>query len=599
MATQQPLPRVNTQQGSPSPASQGSQGSHDTIMIDIQKIQLDVLTDMRGIMKAIAVNLMRFYSAFQKSQGVYVNVLNSISEMNKDFIENSRKDTADKLAEAEKQREGKLVDDAAKPASLLDTLKKVFEEYFGIFRMVFNILRLVLVPLVIGFIAGFREKFDLLTVFLAVAILYPIRTFKFMIRVFGFLFEALKSIGKLISKIGPAFQGAVQGITNFFRRMRIFFLRTLDLGKILQPIRALFSGGAGIFQGLAKVLGGIFRVFSKLFIPLTIIMAVYDGIMGAIEGYKEGGIMGAIKGALVGILDGLIGWLVGIGQWIVSNLLELFGFDELAKAVDEFNFKEFLKKYISFLNPFTLLLSVFDENSPIRKQFSAALDKLGNVGDFISDIWDSITETIKNILIKIGKAIPGGKALLNALGLKGEDEKAQGRSAAPLMAMDEETRKEYDAIDTGNEQVDNLARAALETGDRELYEELTGSGRGATGLFDTSEDTESAKKLMMERGYTAEQVERLAQTGYMGSRSQVPVPVPSPNKAELIDEKTKEADKAKQPEAPKPAQTNNTILNAPNNAKTAISMNQAPHADRVGLGSRGNAGYSGFNKVYT
>jgi len=465
--------------------------------------------------------------------------------------------------------------------------------------MVFNILRLVLVPLVIGFIAGFREKFDLLTVFLAVAILYPIRTFKFMIRVFGFLFEALKSIGKLISKIGPAFQGAVQGITNFFRRMRIFFLRTLDLGKILQPIRALFSGGAGIFQGLAKVLGGIFRVFSKLFIPLTIIMAVYDGIMGAIEGYKEGGIMGAIKGALVGILDGLIGWLVGIGQWIVSNLLELFGFDELAKAVDEFNFKEFLKKYISFLNPFTLLLSVFDENSPIRKQFSAALDKLGNVGDFISDIWDSITETIKNILIKIGKAVPGGKALLNALGLKGEDEKAQGRSAAPLMAMDEETRKEYDAIDTGNEQVDNLARTALETGDRELYEELTGSGRGATGLFDTSEDTESAKKLMMERGYTAEQVERLAQTGYMGSRSQVPVPVPSPNKAELIDEKTKEADKAKQPEAPKPAQTNNTILNAPNNAKTAISMNQAPHADRVGLGSRGNAGYSGFNKVYT
>ena len=581
MATQQPLPRINNQQGSPSQGSQGSQDSHNTIIIDIQKIQLDVLTDMRGIMKAIAVNLMRFYSAFQKSQGVYVNVLNSISEMNKDFIENSRKDTADKLAEAEKQREGKLVDDAAKPASLLDSLKKIFEEYFGVFRMVFNVLRLILLPLVFGFIAGFREKFDLFTVALGVAIMYPIRTFKFMVRIFGFLFEALKSIGKLISKIGPVFQDAVQGITNFFRRMRIFFLRTLDLGKILQPIRALFSGGAGIFQGLAKVLGGIFRVFSKLFIPLTIVMAVYDGIMGAIEGFKEGGIIGGIKGALVGIIDGLIGWLVGIGQWIVSNLLELFGFDELAKIVEQFNFKEFLKKYISFLSPIGLLIGLFDESSPIRKQFSAALDKLSNVGDFVSSIWDSIMKAVKNMLIKLGEAIPGGNMLLSALGFKvvPQNEPLKNlpaaRDAAVKAAIEAgKSEDEINAIRNAKTEEELRAATAATLGDRAKaaapFAPLIANPLGAAFVAYRASTAKSDALLAAE----------------------------ATNKAGQIDEATKEADKAKQPELPKPTQNNQTNLFAPNNAKTAISMNQAPHADRAGIGSRGNAGYSGFGKSY-
>lgn len=567
MATR-PLPTIATdQQGRPVKQDSGEALlKHNAAMADIQKIQLDVLTDILGTMKNIAENVIFIYKAVMKSMGEYINPKEFAGYLT-DAIKKSRGDTKNKLAESEKERESKLGTGAAKPESLLDSLKKIFEEYFGIFRTVFNVLRLILLPLVFGFIAGFRKKFDLFTVALGIAIMYPIRTFKFMVRVFGFLFEALKNIGKLISKIGPAFQDAVQGITNFFRRMRIFFLRTLDLKNILKPITSLFSSGAGIFQGLAKVLGGIFRLFGKLFLPLTIVMAVYDGIMGAIEGYKEGGMLGAIKGALNGILDGLIGWLVGIGQWIVSNLLELFGFDELAKIVEQFNFKDFLKKYGAFLNPIIMLIDLFDENSFIRKQFSAALDKLSNVGDFVSSIWDSITEAIKTMLIAIGEAIPGGSMLLNALGLGGGDEAKPNK----------------------NEKIERLAKQAEDRGDTDLAEELR-----------AAKNQDEAKEALMDSGMSeAEARVALDPEKYGKLAGSKPTPVPPQNKAEQIDEKTREAEKAKQPEPQKPTQNNTTVVNAPNNSKTTANLNQAPHADRVGLGSRGNAGYSGFSKAYT
>jgi hypothetical protein len=327
--------------------------------------------------------------------------------------------------------------------------------------------------------------------------------------------------------------------------------------------------GAAAGGMLTKLIGafkGILRVVGRLFIPLTIIMGVVDGILGAIEGFKEGGILGGIKGALVGIINGLVGWLVGIGQFIVSGLLDLFGFEDVAKIVEEFNFKEFLKKYISFLSPIGLLIGLFDESSPIRKQFSAALDKLSNVGNFVSMIWDSITEAIKTMLIKIGEAIPGGSMLLSALGLGDGDE----------------------AKPNENEKIERLAKQAEDRGDTDLAEELR-----------SAKNEKEAKKALMDSGMSeAEARVALDPEKYAGMTGSKPTPVPPANRAEELDRKTDEA-RAKPPEKPQPAQTNTTVVNAPNNIRSTTNMNQAPHADRMGIGSKGNAGYSGFSKAYT
>lgn len=98
MATK-PLPTIATDQ-------QGRPVKQDTfevlfknnaIMIDIQKIQLDVLTDILGVMKNIADNLV----AGLRSFGVIY------AESFLKSVDDERSNTTNKLAEAEKEREAK------------------------------------------------------------------------------------------------------------------------------------------------------------------------------------------------------------------------------------------------------------------------------------------------------------------------------------------------------------------------------------------------------------------------------------------------------------------------------------------------------------
>jgi hypothetical protein len=385
--------------------------------------------------------------------------------------------------------------------------------------------------------------------------MYPIRTFKLifnlMVRVFGFLIETLKSIGKLISKIGPVAKGFVEGITNFFRRMRIFFLRTLDLRALLKPITSLFSGGSGIFKGLAKVLGGIFRVFGKLFIPLTIVMAVYDGIMGAIEGFKEGGILGGIKGALVGIIDGLIGWLVGIGQWIISNLLELLGFDELAKSVEDFNFKEFVSNFMNLL-----------------------------------------IEAIESMFIILVKSIPGGSALLSALGFKvvpeKENEPLKNFDAARAAAVDAaikdgKSEDEIQAIRDARNEEELRAATPADLGDKIKQAAPLASLAVVPNPVTTPLLVSAAIKRFM--GAESKEMQAAEAT----NKAVVPVPVPPPNKAEDIDKRTLDLDKAKQPAQQPPTQNNQASYFDLKQYYRSSVPGPAPVADGMRLGSGGTA----------
>jgi hypothetical protein len=333
--------------------------------------------------------------------------------------------------------------------------------------------------------------------------------------------------------------------------------------------------GAAAGGMLTKLIGafkGILRVVGKLFIPLTIIMGIFDGIMGAIEGFKEGGIIGAFRGALVGIVNGLFGWLVGIGQFIVSGLLDLFGFEDAAKIVEEFNFKEFLDKYIGFLNPIAGFIDLFDETSVIRKNFDKALQKVSGVGDFVSNIWEDITKAIREILIKLADAVPFGSRLLSWLGIKKPDNEK-------IAAGGGGTAEDEKAISSAQER---LRKAGVPEAAEALQE---------------ADDIDEAKRMLKKYGFDDKRASELLGVP-QASAAPTPTPVPPANRAEELDKRTEEA-RAKPPEKPQPAQTNTTVVNAPNNIRSTTNMNQAPHADRMGIGSKGNAGYSGFSKAYT
>ena len=542
MATK-PLPMFLTDKnGRPA---KGDESSDAKLMIEAQKDQLTVLTDIRGLMKNIADN-------------IFAGMVVTLPSEAMDLLTAPSK--ANALATKEKEREAGL----GKDEKEMSPLGKLFQEYFGGLKRVVTIITAVLIPFLLGFLLSFvdlTKPLDLLKAALTGLAVYIGGKFLVLLAKNWLkgLFMGPKVInapGSVINAGGipgtPAGKGGKGG-------------RSIPVPIPPVPLPEGSAGGGGMLGKLAKLMP-VLKVIGKLTLVLTIITSAVEGIFGAIEGFKKNGIVGAFRGALVGITNGLIGWIVGIGQFIVSGLLDLFGFEDAAKIVEEFNFKEFLDKYIGFLNPIAGFIDLFDETSVIRKNFDKALQKVSGVSDFVSNIWKDITEAIKTTLIKIGQAIPGGSALLRALGLGGGD------GAKP----------------NENEKIERLAKQAEDRGDTDLAEELR-----------SAKNEKEAKEALMDSGMSeAEARVALDPEKYAGMTGSKPTPVPPANRAEELDRKTEEA-RAKPPEKPQPAQTNTTVVNAPNNIRSTTNMNQAPHADRMGIGSKGNAGYSGFSKAYT
>jgi hypothetical protein len=547
MATK-PLPMFLTDKnGRPA---KGDESSDAKLMIEAQKDQLTVLTDIRGLMKNIADN-------------IFAGMVVTLPSEAMDLLTAPSK--ANALATKVKEREAGL----GKDEKEMSPLGKLFQEYFGGLKRVVTIITAVLIPFLLGFLLSFvdlTKPLDLLKAALTGLAVYIGGKFLVLLAKNWLkgLFMGPKVInapGSVINAGGipgtPAGKGGKGG-------------RSIPVPIPPVPLPEGAAAG-GMLTKLIGAFKGILRVVGKLFIPLTIIMGIFDGIMGAIEGFKEGGIIGAFRGALVGIVDGLIGWLVGIGQFIVSGLLDLFGFEDAAKIVEEFNFKEFLDKYMGFLNPIVGFIDLFDETSLIRKNFDKALQKVSGVSDFVSNIWEDITEAIKGMFIKLVKAIPGGSMLLSVLGFKVEPTEKYRRGGAGS------------AEDTPV--INNAIRRLEEQGaDEETIEAL-----------EEADDIKDAKRALIKNGYSEQVANDLLG---IAQATPTPTPVPPANRAEELDKRTEEA-RAKPPEKPQPAQTNTTVVNAPNNIRSTTNMNQAPHADRMGIGSKGNAGYSGFSKAYT
>ena len=72
-----------------------------------------------------------------------------------------------------------------------------------------------------------------------------------------------------------------------------------------------------------KPIQAIGRTIGKLFLPLTIILGIFDGVSGFMKEYENtGSIVDGIRGAVVGIIDGFIGHnlnIVDLGFYINSG----------------------------------------------------------------------------------------------------------------------------------------------------------------------------------------------------------------------------------------------------------------------------------------
>ena len=97
------------------------------------------------------------------------------------------------------------------------------------------------------------------------------------------------------------------------------------------------GGGGGAINKILSPLRAIGRVIGKLFLPITLVMGIFDGYTGFMEEYeKEQNFIDGIRGAVEGIVDGFIGGFVRLATGAVAAGLEFLGLDNLATIIDNF-----------------------------------------------------------------------------------------------------------------------------------------------------------------------------------------------------------------------------------------------------------------------
>ena len=136
---------------------------------------------------------------------------------------------------------------------------------------------------------------------------------------------------KLVTFIVNSFKNAFGRIAGVFR-------------PIIATVRGLFAAGTGTaVMAIDNILGPlktVGRFLSKLFLPITLILGVIDGITGFMEEYEEtGSVVDGIRGAVEGIVDGFIGTFVRLITDLLDMALSYLGLEQLGSFIGEFGEK--------------------------------------------------------------------------------------------------------------------------------------------------------------------------------------------------------------------------------------------------------------------
>lgn len=276
--------------------------------------------------------------------------------------------------------------------------------------------------------------------------------------------SALAVLGNLAMIIGGLVISPLIALGGFFSQLAIEvgFLNKITKGKFgLNAVSKFFDKAGKIFDSLSKIskgkgflrivkfAGSIGRILGKVFLPITILFAIFDFVKGFMKGYKEDGIIGGITEGIVAVFDGLVGGLLRLLAWIPKKIFELLGLKNLAAAVmpalegvldaikngfrglvkvvvgiftlDGNKIKEGFGQYLdaiisSMTTPFKLL-SAFVKDIFGIDPFMMIKDSIASVWKMITQSFERLKEAVPKFLAESISKIPGGDFLLKRLNL--------------------------------------------------------------------------------------------------------------------------------------------------------------------------------------
>lgn len=190
----------------------------------------------------------------------------------------------------------------------------------------------------------------------------------------GFMAKIMNS--NFMKSVIGIFTKVVDGVKAFFAPIQDAFKvleeTTSPISKAISFVKDKFSAFAKFFDFLgdqmaifSKIFGAVSKIVSKIALPLTVIMTIWDVVKGAIEGFEKDGIVGAIAGAIKGLISSLITAPLDMLKDAVSWILDVFGFDNAAKMLDSFSFDDLMKSFVD---------AVFSPIETIKAMFDGVLD---------------------------------------------------------------------------------------------------------------------------------------------------------------------------------------------------------------------------------
>ena len=218
-----------------------------------------------------------------------------------------------------------------------------------------------------------------------------------------------------------------QSLKTFMKGLSVLFKPFVDLGKMLKSTVTSVSKSVGIFSRISgffksigsaiarfgSAVGAVAKVASKVFLPLLIIITLFDTIKGALAGFAEGGIIGGIAGAVKGLFNSLIFGPLDMLKGAVAWVLGMFGFDKAAEMLNSFSFASMFTKLIDGIAGFISHIVEFMTNiimapiRPIMELFNSLMNiftnadgegLFKNISDFFFDLLLMIPKFFLNIL---------------------------------------------------------------------------------------------------------------------------------------------------------------------------------------------------------
>ena len=131
----------------------------------------------------------------------------------------------------------------------------------------------------------------------------------------------------------------VDGIKDFGKNVKNIF-STIKTG--LSSMKGFMAG----FEPIMKFAKTVGKVLGKIFLPITVLMTLFDTVKGGMKGYEDDGWIGAIEGGITGLINSIIGMPLDLLKSAVAWMLGVFGFDNAAGALKSFSFQTLISDAI-------------------------------------------------------------------------------------------------------------------------------------------------------------------------------------------------------------------------------------------------------------